>query len=415
MRNSKITIPLISLAAVLLISGYVLGNNSDMSIFNSYNTLNPVLDNSCTVCHTSGSSLNPYGSAYSSNGRNNNALLSIASNDSDGDGFSNSAEITAGTFPGNANSRPTTTTDNTRPTVTAFTIPATATSLTVPISTLTATDTGGSGVNGYMVTTTNTPPAATAAGWSTNAPTTFSFPTGTSGAQTLYAWAKDGANNVSTGRSAGVTITTGGGEVDVESPEVMEFTLPLTSASLTVPIVAFRAIDNVEATEHLITYLITTTPAAPAANAAGWRATPHTNYTFPSGGSKTLYGWAKDAAGNISESLWDNVDIAAATDQTPPMVTSFSIPSTSRTFAVLIRRFTATDNTAVTGYLVTTSSTKPGASNPNWRSTPPTSFTFTSTGRKRLYAWAKDAAGNVSSASRYGTVMVLGNNQEEDD
>jgi hypothetical protein len=261
-----------------------------------------------------------------------------------------------------------------------------------------------------MVTATNTPPAATATGWSTTAPGSYTF--ADAGAKTLYAWAKDGANNVSNNIVSGtVTIAAGGSEVDVESPEVMEFTPPLTSTSLTVPILAFRAIDNVDATA----YLITTTPAAPAANATGWRATPHTSYTFPSGGSKTLYGWARDAAGNISESLWDNVDLIAAADQTPPVVTSFSIPSTSRTFAVLIRQFIATDNTAVTGYLVTTSSTRPGSSDRNWRSTPPTGFTFTSTGRKRLYAWAKDAAGNVSSASRYGTVMVLGNNQEEDD
>ena len=66
-----------------------------------------------------------------------------------------------------------------------------------------------------------------------------------------------------------VTIDTGSA-IDVESPEVMEFTLPLTSTSLTVPILAFRAIDNIDA----VAYLITTTPTEPAANAQGWRATP---------------------------------------------------------------------------------------------------------------------------------------------
>jgi hypothetical protein len=270
------------------------------------------------------------------------------------------------------------------------------------------------GVTGYLVNESATKPTVSTAGWTATAPASYIF--ATAGTKTLYAWAKDAANNVSNALSSGrtVNITTGGSEVDVESPEVMEFTLPLTSASTTVPILAFRAIDNVEAAEHLITYLITTTSAAPAANAAGWSTTPPTNYTFPSRGSKTLYGWAKDAAGNISESVWDNVDIVAAGDQTPPVITAFRIPSTSRSFTVPIRQFTATDDTAVTGYLVTTSSTKPGASDPNWRSSPPTVFTFTSTGRKRLYAWAKDAAGNVSSASR-GTLMVLGNNQEQEE
>jgi len=296
--------------------------------------------------------------------------------------------------------------DTIPPTVTGFTVPVTAGSLTVPITLFAATD--NVGVTGYLVNESATKPLASATEWSTSVPTGYSFTT--SGSKTLYAWARDAASNVSNSLSQTVTITTGGGN-DVESPEVMEFTLPLTSTSLTVPILAFRAIDNVDATA----YLITTTPAAPSANAAGWRATPHTSYTFPSGGAKTLYGWARDAAGNISESVWDNVDITISGDKTPPVVTSFSIPSSSSTLTVPIRQFTATDNTAVTGYLVTTTSTKPVSSDPKWSSARPTGFTFTSTGTKRLYPWAKDAAGNVSSVSRYGTVMVLGNNQEVDD
>ena len=231
--------------------------------------------------------------------------------------ITNGAEIQAKTDPGDCqqpSSPPGA--DTTPPTVNTFTIPATASSLTVSPVSLTASDnTGGTGVNGYMVTTSSTAPSATATGWSTTAPTSFSFPAGTtSGLKTLYAWAKDGAGNVSNSLSRTVTITAGGSEVDVESPEVMEFTLPLTSTSLTVPILAFRAIDNVAPTA----YLITTTPAAPSASATGWRATPPTSYTFTSGGVKTLYGWARDAAGNISESVWDNVDITIPSDQTPP-------------------------------------------------------------------------------------------------
>src|SRR5512135_2432479 len=43
---------------------------------------------SCSLCHTSNiPSLNAYGSAYLSNGRNNNAFSLIENLDSDGDGF----------------------------------------------------------------------------------------------------------------------------------------------------------------------------------------------------------------------------------------------------------------------------------------------------------------------------------------
>lgn len=92
-------------------------------------------------------------------------------------------------------------------------------------------------------------------------------------------------------------------------------------------------------------------------------------------------------------------------DTTAPTVTAFSLPSKSRSLTVKIRTFTATDNVGVTGYLVTESSTKPVAYAAGWSSTKPTSYTFTSKGTKRLYAWAKDAAGNVSN-SRNARVRI---------
>jgi hypothetical protein len=281
--------------------------------------------------------------------------------------------------------------DTTPPTVTGFTLSGTAGSLTVSITTFSASD--DVGVTGYLVNENAAKPAANPGGWTAAAPTGYTFTT--AGAKTLYGWAKDAAGNVSNSLSRTITVTSGSGSgVDVESPDVMEFTLPLTSTSLTVPIVAFRAIDNIAPTA----YLITTTPTSPAANASGWSATPPTSYTFTSAGAKTLYGWAKDAAGNVSESVWDNVEITLATDQTAPTVTEFLIPSETRSLTVPINSFKATDNVGVTGYMVTTSSTKPGASSSNWKATPPASYSFTSTGTKRLYPWVKDAAGNVSAS-----------------
>jgi hypothetical protein len=61
---------------------------------------------SCTLCHTSAPSLNAYGSAYKSHGRNTAALTAIEALDSDGDGFTNLQEINALTFPGSASDKP---------------------------------------------------------------------------------------------------------------------------------------------------------------------------------------------------------------------------------------------------------------------------------------------------------------------
>ena len=92
-------------------------------------------------------------------------------------------------------------------------------------------------------------------------------------------------------------------------------------------------------------------------------------------------------------------------DTTKPTVTAFTVPATATTLTVPITAFTATDNVAVTGYLVNESATTPSATAAGWSSTAQTSYTFTTAGSKTLYAWAKDAAGNVS-ASKNATVVV---------
>jgi len=61
--------------------------------------------NSCSVCHTSIPQLNSYGHDYQSHGRNFDAIELL---DSDGDGYTNLEEIQALTFPGDANSYPST-------------------------------------------------------------------------------------------------------------------------------------------------------------------------------------------------------------------------------------------------------------------------------------------------------------------
>ncbi len=189
---------------------------------------------------------------------------------------------------------------------------------------------------------------------------------------------------------------------DTTRPTVTNFTTPSSSTSLTVTITSFTATDNVGVTG----YLVTETSATPSATASGWTTTAPTSYTFTSAGSKTLYAWAKDAAGNVSLSSTANVTITLAVqDTTRPTVTNFTIPSSSTSLTVTITSFTATDNVGVTGYLVTETSATPSATATGWSTTVPTSYTFTTAGSKTLYAWAKDAAGNIS-LSRSANVTV---------
>jgi len=94
-------------------------------------------------------------------------------------------------------------------------------------------------------------------------------------------------------------------------------------------------------------------------------------------------------------------------DTTPPTVTSFNIPPTSNSLAVSIASFSASDNIGVTGYAITESGTPPAVSDSGWKTSAPSQYQFGTEGKKTLYAWAKDAAGNVSSSLSATTTISL--------
>ena len=191
---------------------------------------------------------------------------------------------------------------------------------------------------------------------------------------------------------------------DTTPPTVTGFSVPATSSSLTVSITTFTATDNVGVTG----YLINESATKPTAAAAGWSATPPASYPFTTAGTKTLFAWAKDAAGNVSNSSSASVTITiTTTDATPPTVTGFSVPATSSSLTVSITTFTATDNVGVTGFLINESATKPTAAAAGWSATPPASYPFTTAGTKTLFAWAKDAAGNVSNSSSAPVIITV--------
>lgn len=94
-------------------------------------------------------------------------------------------------------------------------------------------------------------------------------------------------------------------------------------------------------------------------------------------------------------------------DSTAPTVTAFAIPSVATSLTIPITTFTATDGTGVTGYMITESSSTPSSGASGWSSSVPANYTFSSEGNKTLYAWAKDAAGNVSTSLNDSVVITL--------
>ena len=195
-------------------------------------------------------------------------------------------------------------------------------------------------------------------------------------------------------------VFTPNGVTDAIPPTVSAFTIPATSNSLTIPVTTFSATDNVAVTG----YLIAESATAPTPSASGWLASAPTSYAVSTAGTKTLYAWAKDAAGNVSTSRSASVTVTL-TDATPPTVTTFTIPATSSSLTIPVTAFMATDNVGVTGYLIAETATKPAASASGWTASAPASYLVSSAGSKTLFAWAKDAASNVST-SRSASVTV---------
>lgn len=129
----------------------------------------------------------------------------------------------------------------------------------------------------------------------------------------LHFVAKDTAGNFQSAiQTVAFTATSTG---DGLAPVVATFTVG-TPSGLTVSVTAFTAADAVGVTG----YLITESSTPPASGTGGWTGSAPTSYTTGSVGSKTLYPWAKDAAGNVSAVF----GLPRAATFTPVLTTIFS-------------------------------------------------------------------------------------------
>ncbi len=263
---------------------------------------------------------------------------------------------------------------------------------------LSCDDGSGSGCDKIYYTLDGTPPTA--------ASLVYSTPIVISATKKLKWLAADKAMNVEAVKTGQYTI------VDTTPPGVpiiTNFTVPTASPSLTISGIGISATEE----KGVFGYLLTESSAPPSPGASGWSTAPPTSYTFTSEGAKTLYAWAKGATGLVSASSSASVTILFP-DTVKPTVDAFTIPTNALTATVPITAFSASDNVAVTGYLVTESSSAPLASAADWSTTAPSGYKMTGFVRgipstRTLFAWARDAAGNVSAGRSAGvTVTVTG-------
>lgn len=177
--------------------------------------------------------------------------------------------------------------------------------------------------------------------------------------------------------------------LDKLAPTVTRFEVPAVVNTLSIPVTALTASDN----DQVAGYLITAVKTLPSSGSAAWSTTVPDSFTVKSTGEKKLYAWTKDKAGNVSSPVIATVMI----DRTAPVISKFSIPTRVAGLTIPISSFSASDKTAITGYWLSENAVTPSADAKGWLPQKPTSFTVTTAGKKQLFAWVKDAAGNVSA------------------
>ncbi|OQY97664.1 MAG: hypothetical protein B6D35_14630 [Candidatus Brocadia sp. UTAMX2] len=266
---------------------------------------------------------------------------------------------------------------------------------------LSATD--NTGVTGHYLSTSSSVPSASAPGWtmvtsatsySANIPYTLSSG---DGSKTVYAWYKDAAGNVSTTASDSITLDTTDPAVTITSP-TSNSTYATTSGTVSLGGSASDSRSGVNS----VTWSNNRGGSGTASGTTSWSISGIPLFS----GDNIITVTARDRANNT------NSDIITATcttgDTTPPNCSVIINGGNTYTDSTTVTlALSATDTTGVTGYYLSTSSSVPLASAPGWTTVASSTsynanvpYTLSSgDGSKTVYAWYKDAAGNVSTTA----------------
>ena len=103
------------------------------------------------------------------------------------------------------------------------------------------------------------------------------------------------------------------------------------------------------------------------------------------------------------------------TDTTAPTIQTFTLPTTWDSLTVPVQIFNVVDLQGVTGYYLSENPTAPAVVASGWRTWVAypyfpeylINYTFSNAGQHTLYAWVKDAAGNVSAQASSAVTITL--------
>ncbi|MBE7445002.1 MAG: hypothetical protein HS132_07045 [Planctomycetia bacterium] len=152
-------------------------------------------------------------------------------------------------------------------------------------------------------------------------------------------------------------------------------------------------------------YYLSTSSSAPLASATGWTSVVSTadysgtvSYTLSSGdGTKTVYVWYKDAAGNVSNTASDSIIV----DTANPFV-AITSPTSSATYTTTSSKINLGGNTSDSSSgvsSITWSNSKGGSGTASGTTNWSISDTNLSSGDNVITVTAKDGAGNIGTAT----------------
>src|SRR3990172_4181507 len=228
-------------------------------------------------------------------------------------------------------------TDTTAPSSPSVSINNGDTLTTSTAVTLTLSATDNVGVTAYYVSENSAVPSANASGWKSVTPSVsysavvpFTLSSGSIGSsiKTVYVWFRDSAGNISASTSDSITLTISDSTAP-SSPSVL-INNGDTSTTSTAVTLTISATDNVGVTGYCAKESSTT----PSSNDTCWTSvTSTTSYSATvsftlssSSGTKTVYVWFKDAAGNISASSSDSITYSPSSTWT-----MLKLPDTGQT------------------------------------------------------------------------------------
>ena len=272
--------------------------------------------------------------------------------------------------------------------VTTFSAPV-ASSVNVINITVSATDTGGSGVTAYAFVVGTTVPGPADPLWKASPPTTWDLGS-TIGAHVLTAFSRDLAGNVSVANTRTVIL-------DKTAPVVTFTTVPASNASV-IP-VTVNGSDT--GGSGVTAYALVFGTTAPVANDPAWNASAPSSFDLGSTqGNKVVTAFSRDAAGNVSAGVTQNVWY----DTTAPLAT-FTTNAISRNTVINVSVGGSDSGSGVSAYALVAGTVAPSPG-PSWTGSAPTTFDLVSgQGGHLLTAFTRDLAGNVSTGIQHTVTL----------